>query len=363
MRNRLWMLCGLYLAGAFLSPAPAAAQGKNSAAAQGKNSAAAQGKNNTTKAFVIVESGQGFDQLQQAVDAIGAGRGTIRIANGLYHQCAVQAAGRISYVAAQAGGAIFEQILCDHKAGLVLRGEAARIDGVIFQGYRSPTDNISGRISALSWDGGTLSIVNSLFRSSDAALLGHHVAGTDTQLTISQSSFSQLGALAPMPSCPTNQSCAAGVDIGPIAKFRMTTSHFADTPVAVRALQVDMEDNLFEDQMDEQAVRSDADFPAQAHPAPPLFAMPFGGVGRIQYNEFRLHRSIASAAVLIAVALDERRHPTRGLVVKDNQAAFAAGTAGQAIFLMDGSGDGVMVGDNHLGAGLTIYQRQAAQRP
>lgn len=363
MRDRLLALGGLGLAGVLLSAAPAAAQAKS----------------NPAKAFVVVESGQGFDQLQQAVDAIGAGRGTIRIASGRYRQCAVQGAGRISYVAAQAGGAIFENQYCEDKAGLVLRGESARIDGVIFQDYRAPIDHPSGRISALSWDSGTLSIVNSLFRSSDAALLGHHPVGTDTQLTISQSSFSQLGGEhAPILPCPADQSCTAGVDIGPIAKFRMTTSHFSGAPLAVRAVQVDMEDNLFEDQWDEPVVRSDDQLtaptrsastppaptsPVQAAPAPPLFAMPFGGVGRIQHNEFRVHHGAQGRAILIGVALDERRHPTRGLVVKDNQAAFAAGTAGQAIFLMDGSGDGVMVGDNHLGAGLTIYQRQAAQRP
>jgi hypothetical protein len=143
-----------------------------------------------------------------------------------------------------------------------------------------------------------------------------------------------------------------------------------------------MEDNLFEDQWDEAVAPSDDEAPApsppaptslaptslvQAEPALPLFSMPFGGVGRIQHNEFRVHHGAPDPTILIAVALDDRRHPTRGLVVKDNRAAFATGaagaTAGRAIFLMDGSGDGVMVGDNQLGAGLVTYQRQMTQRP
>lgn len=367
MRNKLLALWWLPLACALIPPA--VAQSK----APAPSSKASSTKAPSSKAFIIVESGQGFDELQQAVDAIGAGRGTIRIASGSYRQCAVQGAGRISYVAAQAGGAIFENQLCEGKAGLVLRGEAARIDGVIFQDYRAPTDHPLGRVSALSWDSGTLSIVNSLFRISDAALLGHHPVGTDTQLTISQSSFSQLGGMpAPIQPCPADQACTAGVDIGPIAKFRMTTSHFLGAPLAVRAVQVDMEDNLFEDQGDQSAARPDDETPAptpsaptspvQAAPALPLFAMPFGGVGRIQHNEFRLHHGAQGPMILIAVALDDRRHPTRGLVVKDNRAAFATGAAGQAIFLMDGSGDGVMVGENQLGAGLATYQRATNQR-
>src|SRR3546814_12687376 len=47
--------------------------------------------------------GRGFSRLQDAVDAIGEGEGTIRIAPGHHRDCAVQTAGRIALLAAQPG--------------------------------------------------------------------------------------------------------------------------------------------------------------------------------------------------------------------------------------------------------------------
>ena len=49
--------------------------------------------------YVIADSGRGFGRLQDAVDAIGEGEGTIRIAPGYHRDCAVQTAGRIAFVA------------------------------------------------------------------------------------------------------------------------------------------------------------------------------------------------------------------------------------------------------------------------
>ncbi|HYD38274.1 MAG TPA: right-handed parallel beta-helix repeat-containing protein, partial [Allosphingosinicella sp.] len=40
--------------------------------------------------FTVVETGEGFARLQDAVDSIGSGAGTIRIAPGRYRGCAVQ---------------------------------------------------------------------------------------------------------------------------------------------------------------------------------------------------------------------------------------------------------------------------------
>ena len=55
--------------------------------------------------YTVVETGQGFGRLQQAVDAIGEGRGTIAIAPGRHTDCAVQTAGTIAYLAAEPGAA------------------------------------------------------------------------------------------------------------------------------------------------------------------------------------------------------------------------------------------------------------------
>src|SRR5690606_1006896 len=51
--------------------------------------------------YTVVETGQGFGRLQQAVDAIGEGRGTIAVAPGRHADCAVQTAGYVAYLAAE----------------------------------------------------------------------------------------------------------------------------------------------------------------------------------------------------------------------------------------------------------------------
>ena len=71
--------------------------------------------------FTVAETGRGFARLADAVAAIGTGTGTIVIAPGVHRQCAVQAAGNITFRAATPGGAIFDGTTCEEKAALVLR--------------------------------------------------------------------------------------------------------------------------------------------------------------------------------------------------------------------------------------------------
>ena len=73
--------------------------------------------------FTVVETGQTFDRLQQAVDAIGDSRGTIAIAPGRYAECAVQTAGQVSYMSAEPGAVVFDGRTCEGK---VIPLEAAK---------------------------------------------------------------------------------------------------------------------------------------------------------------------------------------------------------------------------------------------
>jgi hypothetical protein len=50
--------------------------------------------------YTVVETGRGYDRLQQAVDAIGNGQGTIAVSPGRHADCAVQEAGYITYLSA-----------------------------------------------------------------------------------------------------------------------------------------------------------------------------------------------------------------------------------------------------------------------
>ena len=94
--------------------------------------------------FVIAETGDGYWRLDDAVRAIGNAEATIVIAPGTYRECAVQTAGIITFRAARSGSAIFDGGICEGKAALVLRGQGARIDGLIFQNMRVPDGNGAG---------------------------------------------------------------------------------------------------------------------------------------------------------------------------------------------------------------------------
>src|SRR5688572_17716632 len=71
-----------------------------------------------TARFTVVETGQTFNRLQQAVDAIGDSRGTIAIAPGRHADCAVQTEGHVSYLSSEPGAAVFDGRTCEGKAAL-----------------------------------------------------------------------------------------------------------------------------------------------------------------------------------------------------------------------------------------------------
>ena len=110
--------------------------------------------------FTVEETGRGYARLQDAVTAIGNGDGTIRIAPGTYRDCAVQTGGRIAYAAITAGTVIFDGTSCEGKGGLVLRGAAAHVEGLVFQNFQVPDRNGSG----IRLDKGNLTVVNTVFR-------------------------------------------------------------------------------------------------------------------------------------------------------------------------------------------------------
>lgn len=351
---RRWGIAGL--TGLLLIAAPSAIAQHKAA-----SSAAAEPRAAMIQPFVIVETRKGFATLQQAVDAIGTGRGTIRIASGRYRQCAVQQAGSISYVAAEAGGAIFEAALCEGRAALLLRGTAARMDGLVFQHMIAGKDEARSA-TAILLESGSLSITNSLFRTSDAALQTAGLA--NVTVNISQSSFLRLGR------CPSGGAgCSSGVALGQIARLRLISSHFSGSAggplLSSRAKILDAEHNRFEDSPDDRS--GDA-------AAAPMLALPSGAAGRIRYNEFLLHRaSYGVQSALIAVAEDGRDNESRGLVIDENSAIWAAPDDGHedhahngrksgagALFVANYSGEPVAVGHNELNAGIAAYQRPTA---
>ena len=122
--------------------------------------------------FLVVETGERFDRLAEAVAAIGDDEGTIRIAAGRYRDCAVQEAGSIAFVAETNGSAIFDGGMCEGKATLVLRGRSARVEGLVFTHMRVPDGNGAG----IRIEQGDLDVSQSLFIDGQCGILSAAIA-------------------------------------------------------------------------------------------------------------------------------------------------------------------------------------------
>lgn len=280
--------------------------------------------------------GRGFNRLQDAVDAIGEGEGTIRIAPGYHRDCAVQTAGRIAFVAAEPGRAIFDGVTCEGKAALVLRGAGARVDGIVFQNMRVPDGNGAG----IRLETGDLDVMNAMFRGSEQGILTADDA--DAALTIDRSTFSRLGR------CDRGLSCAHSVYTGIYGRVTVTRTRFEKGSgghyLKTRAIAVDVSDNSFDD--------------TQGTGTNYMIDLPSGSVGRIANNLFVQGRDKENYSAFIAVAAEERKNPSRGLVIEANRASLPAGLGRRSVFVADWSGEALAIGANELGAGLTRFEKR-----
>ena len=280
--------------------------------------------------------GRGFSRLQDAVDAIGEGEGTIRIAPGYHRDCAVQTAGRIAFVAAEPGRAIFDGVTCEGKAALVLRGDGARIDGIVFQNMRVPDGNGAG----IRLETSDLDIVNAMFRDSEQGILT--ADDPDATLTIDRSTFSRLGR------CDRGLSCAHSVYTGIYGRVAVTRTRFEKGSgghyLKTRAVRVDIDDNSFDD--------------TQGKATNYMIDLPSGSIGRISNNLFVQGRDKENYSAFIAVAAEERKNPSRGLVIEGNRASLPAGIDRRSVFVADWSGEALAIGANELSAGLTKFEKR-----
>jgi len=280
--------------------------------------------------------GRGFSRLQDAVDAIGGGEGTIRIAPGYHRDCAVQTAGRIAFVAAEPGRAIFDGVTCEGKAALVLRGAGARVDGIVFQNMRVPDGNGAG----IRLEKSDLAVVNSLFRSSEQGILT--ADDSDATLTIDRSTFSRLGR------CDRGLSCAHSVYTGAYGQVIVTHSRFEKGSgghyLKTRAVRVDVSDNSFDD--------------TQGQATNYMIDLPSGSTGRITDNLFVQGSDKENHSAFIAVAAEGRDNPSRGLAIAGNRARLSEGVSWPSVFVADWSGEPLAIGANELGPRLTKFERR-----
>ena len=285
-------------------------------------------------AYTVVETGQGFERLQQAVDAIGDSRGTIAIAPGRHSDCAVQTAGFVSYLSADPGAAVFDGRTCEGKAALVLRGRGAEVSGLVFQNMRVPDFNGAG----IRLEQGDLTVAESWFRDSQQGILTNDDGRG--RIVVDRSTFTRLGT------CEGAGGCAHSIYTGEYGHLRVTRSRFEEGRgghyVKSRAARVDIASSSFDD--------------AKGKGTNYMIDLPEGAVGQISNNWFVQGRDKENYSAFIAVAPESRDYSSAGLVVSGNTARLAPGVDRSTVFVADWSGEVQQITGNALGRGLTRYE-------
>jgi len=299
----------------------------------GASVALAQGQA-TAKPFVIAETGKAFGNLQQAVNAIGSGRGTISIAPGTYRQCAVQTAGVVSYVAEQPETVTFERTACEGKATLVLRGVGAEVRGLTFTGINVRDGNGAG----IRLEKGALNVAFSKFLNSQQGIL---TANDQTgRIFITRSTFSGLGT------CEYSGGCAHSVYTGDYGQLTITESRFERGQgghyVKSRAANVVIENNSFDD--------------ANGRKTNYMIDLSAGARGSITKNWFMQGRDKENYSAFIALGAEARLHESDGLRVEFNEARFVPGLSRKSVFLADWTNSRVVMQGNRLAMTLEQYE-------
>lgn len=285
--------------------------------------------------FTVAESGQGFPTLSAAIGAIGDRKGTVIVAPGTYHECAVQQGGDLTIRAATPGTAIFDGVPCEGKAALVLRGRTSTIDGIVFQNLRVPDGNGAG----IRLESGSLTVVNSLFRNSEEGILTGDGLGS---VTIDRSTFRKLGR------CDRDLDCAHGVYIGRMASLTVTRSRFDQGMgghyLKTRTARVAITDNSFDD--------------SAGHVTNYMIDLSNGATGTITGNEMVQGRDKDNYSAFITVAPEGREHGSAGLVIDGNSASFVPGLSRSSTFVANFTDDAVRIGSNRLAGGIKVQDRR-----
>lgn len=286
-------------------------------------------------AFRIEETGQSFARLQDAVLAVGNSQATITIAPGTYRDCAVQTAGVITFRAEAPGTVIFDGGVCEAKAVLVLRGQGARVDGLIFQNLRVPDGNGAG----IRLEQANLDVYNSIFRNSEEGIL----SGADeaAAVRIDQSTFSGLGR------CDRGLSCAHSIYIGYYGSLTVTRTRFEKGRgghyVKSNAARISITDSSFDD-----TGGSTTNY---------MIDLPAGATGSISGNMLVQGSKKENYSAMIAVAAEARAHSSAGLEISGNEASLGIG-AQPTSFVVNWSGQPLRLSNNRLGAGIKAYEER-----
>ncbi|MDE2411786.1 MAG: right-handed parallel beta-helix repeat-containing protein [Sphingomonadales bacterium] len=286
--------------------------------------------------YVLVETGRGYARLQDAVDAIGGGAGTIRVSSGRHTDCAVQKDGDVAFVAAVNGQALFDGGTCEGKAALVLRGRSARVEGLVFANMKVSDYNGAG----IRAEKGNLTVSQSWFRDSQQGILTGGDGGAT--LSIDKSTFTRLGT------CEGPGGCAHSIYAGDYGTVSVTRSRFeagrGGHYLKSRAAKITVLGCSFDDSTGKATNY--------------MIDLPGGASGRIANNWFVQGADKENHSAFIAVAAEGRQHDSSGLVIEGNDARFAPAVTWPSVFVADWSGEVAKIGANRLSPRLARYEKR-----
>jgi hypothetical protein len=287
--------------------------------------------------YEVVETGKSYRALQDAVDAIGGGKGTIAIAPGRYVDCAVQQAGSVSYMASEPGRVIFERNACEDKAALVLRGYNAEVSGITFQNLESSDGNGAG----IRLEKGNLLVTQSWFKDSQQGILTAN--DLSSRIVVDKSTFTRLGT------CAFSAGCAHSIYIGNYGLARITRSRFeigrGGHYLKARSPHVEIASNSFDD--------------SQGKWTNYMIDLPEGATGQITNNWFVQGSHKENHSAFIAVAAEERKFSSAGLKIAGNDAQLIPSVGWLTTFVADWSGAKLAIGPNRIGdTDIQAYERR-----
>ena len=286
--------------------------------------------------YTVVETGRTFSRLQDAVNAIGGGSGTIRFAPGRYADCAVQQDGDVSFIAAVPGQSTLEGEACEDKAALVLRGRSAHVEGLVFVGQHSSSGNGAG----IRAERGRISVSQSWFRDSQQGILSaDDPSGT---ITVDKSTFTRLGT------CEFSSGCAHSIYVGGFGALTVTRSRFeigrGGHYLKSRAAKVAVLASSFDDSAGKWTNY--------------MIDLPAGATGRIAGNWFVQGQHKENYSAFIAVGAEDLTNRSAGLVIEGNDARLVPGLDRDTVWVADWTGEPLAIGANTLGAGLKRFERR-----
>jgi len=296
----------------------------------------ASGLGQPSRPFVVTETKASFARLVDAIASIGDSEGTIQIAPGRYTECAVQNAGRISFVARELGTVTFDGGVCEGKATLVLRGRGAIVHGLRFAHARVPDGNGAG----IRLERSDLNVSNTQFIDAQSGILT--ADDSSSSISIDRSTFAGLGK------DPRGRG-AHSLYVGKYRELKVTNTLFERGTgghyIKSRAPIVAISESSFDDSLGQNTNY--------------MIDLPNGAVGRITGNSFLNGLGKANYGILISVAPEGRLNSSSSLLIDHNRVMLAPGYPWTTAFVGNWSGDTLTIRDNQLPRNMTELKKLA----